>query len=120
MPGQPTVAYEGELDPNKFNKWKEVKGTRRLITVGLGALTIKNPDPNGEVQLVRAYMLILKDGTDILTAYKYFKAGLPWFYKLDFEKNRYVNDPYTKEDVRACMECHCDQIKGCKNKGIEA
>jgi len=113
-----TVAFEGELDPNELAGWPEVAGTRTLVTVGLGAVTIQNPDPKGAVQRVRAYVLIRRDGGDILTAYKYFKDGMPWFYKLDFESNRYVNDPYSKEDVRACMECHCDRIKGCK-KGTE-
>jgi len=96
--------WEGELDPNEFDKWE-------LVSVipsqnGLSWITVKNPNPEHAIDTVA----LLADLNSNLLGYRYFKGGEPYGYLFDTEQEKYVRYEYTPEERKGCMGCHSDKV----------
>jgi len=95
-------AWEGELDPNKFDDW-------RLLSIrplqGYFWVFIENPDPASPIEVV---MLEVDLNSNVL-GYRYFKHGEPHLYVFDVGRNEYVRYRFTREEKESCMECHGDE-----------
>lgn len=96
--------YEGELDPNEFDKWQVVKF--QPTPQGLIWVFIRNPDQESPIKIVAQIA-----GPNLtLIGYRYFKNGEPYMYKLDPEQSKYVRMELSEERRRRCMEYHSDQL----------
>jgi hypothetical protein len=97
-------SWEGELDPNEFDKWK-------LISVqpspqGLLWMFVKNPDQASAIDTVA--MAVDLDST--LIGYRYFKGGEPYSFVFDSSQEKYVERRFTNEEKNSCMKCHVDKL----------
>ena len=97
--------WEGELDPNEFNKWEIISTTPSNPNLML--IIIQNPDVTNPIQKVA----MLLDYSSNLLAYRYFKNGEPFGYFFDEPQLKYIRYEFTPEQKRQCMECHKDQAK---------
>ena len=94
-------AWEGELDPNKFDMWDflyvqpDQQGTAWVF--------IKNPDEKSPINIVA--MEIDFPGF-FLIRYRYFKYNEPYVYIFDGKQKKYVQEHLTKEQKEECMRCH--------------
>ncbi len=96
--------WEGELDPNEFDKWKVI--SIQPTPQGLVWMFVKNPDQAAPVDIVA--MAVDLDFT--LFGYRYFKYGIPYSYVFDVEQGKYVQHRLTDEQRRSCMKCHRDKL----------
>lgn len=97
-------AWEGELDPNEFDKWKVV-GTQPT-SEGFMWVFIKNPDEESPIEIVS--MAVDREGT--LFLYRYFKEGNPYSYVFDDEEVKYKQHHLTQKERNSCMRCHQDKV----------
>jgi len=102
--------WEGELDPNEFEKWEVISATPSGSNLML--IIIHNPDSASPIHKVA----MLVDYSSNLLAYRYFKDGEPFGYFFDTAQEKYVRHEYTSEEKKGCMGCHKDQAK--VNKSI--
>jgi len=80
-----SFTYEGELDPNEFNKWK-VLSVQPPTPQGVFWMYVKNPDQASPIDIVA--MVVDLDST--LLGYRYFKGGEPYSYVFDSNEEKYV------------------------------
>ena len=97
--------WEGELNPNDFDKWT-LLGVQPSPD-GLMLTYIKNPDPNSPIEIVAMGLI----GDSFLIGYRYFKYGQPYSYVFDSDEEKYVRHHFTPEEKKGCMECHPEQAK---------
>ena len=96
--------WEGELDPNDFDKWK-------LISVqpspqGIFWMLVENLDKDSPIGIVA--MGVAGDST--LIGYRYFKYGEPYSYVFDSNEEKYVRQRFTDEERRSCVRCHTGRL----------
>lgn len=96
--------WEGELDPNEFDKWE-------LVSVipnpqGFSWVIIKNPDQSSQIDVVA----MLVDSSSNVLGYRYFKDSEPYGYFFDIAQQKYVRHEYTLEQKKTCIQCHSDKV----------
>jgi len=96
-----SYTFEGELDPDVFTKWPRV--SQGMVTPVIGKVMVQNPDISSPIQKVEMFIYI---PLSVLTAYRYFKHGEIYQYKLDIKANRYVRKHLTDHEKKGCMKCH--------------
>ena len=99
-----SFTYDGELDPNNFDKWEEI--SRHITPQGRFWVFIKNPDETSSIKTV--VMLVTFQGN--LIGYRYFKYGRPYQFTLNTIQDKYVQYHFTKKQIQGCMRCHQGQI----------
>lgn len=100
----PPFTWEGELDPNEFDKWEVISVLPDPYQSAMWVI-IQNPDPEATIEKVA----LLVDVETNLLGYRYFKHGLPYSFWFDDEQNKYIEYKFTQEERTGCMECHTDQ-----------
>lgn len=96
--------WEGELDPNKFDKWKVINA--QPMTKEYAWIFVQNPDPISPIKVV--HMTVDKDMR--LLSYQYFKNGEPYRYVFTYGENKYKRHHFTQEERNSCMKCHSDKV----------
>ncbi len=96
--------WEGELDPNEFDKWKVISVAP--TPQGLIWMFIKNPDRASPIDVVAMQV----DLNSTLLSYRYLEYGEPHIYVLDINQNKYVRHHFTLEQKKSCMQCHSDKL----------
>ncbi len=96
--------WEGELDPNEFDKWE-------LVSIipnpqGFSWVMIKNPDQSSPIDVVA----MLVDSSSNVLGYRYFKDNEPYGYFFDIAQQKYVRHQYSPEQKKGCMQCHSDKV----------
>jgi hypothetical protein len=97
-------SWEGELDPNEFDKWKLLSALPS--PQGFLWMFVKNPDQASAIDIVA--MAVDLDAA--LLGYRYFKHGIPYSYVFDVKEDKYVRRNLTDEQRQSCMKCHRDQL----------
>ena len=97
-------SWEGELDPNEFDKWKVVSA--QPTPQGFLWMFVKNPDEESPIDIVAMAV----DANSTLIAYRYFKYSEPHSYIFDINEDKYVRHHFTDEQRRSCMKCHTDKL----------
>jgi len=96
--------WEGELDPNEFDKWKVI--SVQPTPQGLVWMFAKNPDQASPIDIVAMAV----DLNSTLFGYRYFKYGIPYSYVFDSNEEKYVRQHFTDEQRQSCMKCHSDKL----------
>ena len=97
---EPAFDWEGELDPNEFDKWKVI--SVQPSTQGLFWIYIKNPDENSPIDVVA----MVVDEETVLFGYRYFKYGIPHSFIFNSAQRKYVRKPLTQKEKNRCKNCH--------------
>ena len=97
-------AYEGELDPNRFNEWEPIYS--QTTPEGLIWMYVGNPDEASPIDVVA--MLI--DAEFTLIGYRYFKDGEPYQYIFDASEERFKHILILPEERKSCMGCHPGKV----------
>jgi len=97
-------SWEGELDPNEFDKWKLV--SIHSNSDGLLWIFIRNPDQTSPIDIVA----METDLNFTLLKYRYFKHGEPCSYVFDREKDKYIRHYFTDKEKKSCIKCHSGKI----------
>ena len=92
--------WEGELDPNEFDKWKVI--SVQPTPQGLVWMFVKNPDEESPIDIVAMAV----DLNFALLSYRYFKFGIPYSFVFNPDLEKYVKKPLTEEQKDGCMKCH--------------
>lgn len=98
-------AWEGELDPNKFDEWEFLYV--QLNNQGNMWVFIKNPDEKSPIDIV-AIEINLPSFS--LISYRYFKYNEPYSYVFDSKQEKFVRNHLTKEQKEECMKCHDGKV----------
>jgi len=93
--------WEGELDPNEFDKWKVLFA--QPTPQGLVWVLIKNPD---EESLIDIVAMAVDPSSSVLLGYRYFKYGEPHSFVFNPDLNKYVKKRLTEEQRNKCLKCH--------------
>ena len=96
--------WEGELDPNEFDKWKVI--SVQPTPQGLVWMFVKNPDQAAPGDIVAMAV----DPNFTLLSYRYFKHGEPHSYVFDVEQGKYLRHHFTEEQRKSCMKCHSGKL----------
>lgn len=99
-PGPELFTWEGELDPNEFDKWIPIDV--RPNPQGSAWVFAENPDRSSPIKVVA--LIIIPSGA--LLGYRYFKYGEPHSFIFDVENNKYVREELTSEQRSGCIKCH--------------
>ena len=105
-----TWTYEGPVNPNEFGDWKEIKNFP-ANSYGFYWYTIKNPDPNSEVELVQALINVV---TPTMYGYRFWIGSEPFMYFITEDGKGYKDEYLTPQEKQHCMSCHQDKIKPVK------
>ena len=92
--------WEGELDPNEFDKWKFK--SMFPSPQGWWWVMVANPDESSPIDAVA----LLVDNNKNVLGYRYFKDGEPYGYFFDPAIQKYTKHEYTAEQRKDCMGCH--------------
>ena len=98
------LTWEGELDPNEFDKWKVI--SVQPTAQGLIWMFIKHPDQASPIDIVALAVSL----NSTLIAYRYFKYGEPYSYIFDSNEDKYVRHHFTLEQEKSCMKCHSGKL----------
>jgi hypothetical protein len=96
--------WEGELDPNGFDKWKLLSINPN--TDGSLWVFVENSDQASPIDIVA----METDLNFTLLRYRYFKHGEPYSYVFDREKDKYIRHHFTDEQKKTCVKCHMDKF----------
>jgi len=102
--------YEGPVNPNEFGKWEEIVSFP-ANSYGQYWYTIKNPDPNSEVELVQALINVV---TPTMYGYRFWIGSEPFMYFITEDGKGYKDEYLTPQEKQHCMSCHQDKIKPVK------
>jgi len=97
--------WEGELDPNAFDKWSVINVLPNPS--GILWVIVRNPDEKSPIKTVA----LLIDLNMNLLGYRYFKNGEPYGFVFDIAQEKYVRHQYTAEQLKRCMQCHRDHAR---------
>ena len=97
--------WEGELDPNEFDKWELAYAMPQ--SNGVSWYVVKNPDKSELIDTVA----LLVDLNANLLGYRYFIGNEPHGYFFDLDEEKYKRHKYTQEQKQACMECHSGKVE---------
>lgn len=96
----PNFTWEGELNPNEFDKWQRL--SVKSINPRMFWVFIRNSDLLSPIDIVAMAV----DLSNTLVGYQYFKDGVPYSYRLDSNQNKYVSVNLTEKQQQRCIKCH--------------
>jgi len=97
-------SWEGELDPNEFDKWEVL--SVQPTPQGLVWIFARNPDQASPIDIVAMAV----DLNSALFGYRYFKYGQIYSYVFNTGEDKYVRQYFTDEQKKSCMKCHSDKL----------